>query len=105
MADLEASSALARRLSSAQYFAFVRRLVRAIDQCVIDADGIVGRHADDGVVAFFSPEPSDQNPRPRERVSRPHERSCESPIRSCEPRSDRHTEQESVRLSLSRCLR
>jgi hypothetical protein len=53
MADLEASSALARRLSSAQYFAFVRRLVRAIGQCVIDADGIVGRHADDGVVAFF----------------------------------------------------
>jgi class 3 adenylate cyclase len=53
MADLEASSALARRLSSAQYFAFIRRLVRATDQCVIDADGIVGRHAGDGVVAFF----------------------------------------------------
>jgi class 3 adenylate cyclase len=53
MADLEASSALARRLSSAQYFAFVRRLVRATDQCVIDAGGIVGRHAGDGVVAFF----------------------------------------------------
>jgi class 3 adenylate cyclase len=53
MADLEASSALARRLSSAQYFAFVRRLVRATDQCIIDAGGIVGRHAGDGVVAFF----------------------------------------------------
>ena len=53
MADLEASSPLARRLSTAQYFAFVRRLVRAADRCVVDAGGIVGRHAGDGVVAFF----------------------------------------------------
>ena len=53
MADLEASSPLARRLSAAQYFAFVRGLVRAEDQCIVDAGGIVGRHAGDGVVAFF----------------------------------------------------
>src|SRR6266581_7439885 len=53
MADLEASSPLARHLSSAQYFAFGRRLLRAADRCVIDAGGIVGRHAGDGVVAFF----------------------------------------------------
>ena len=53
MADLEASSPLARHLSSAQYFAFGRRLVRAADDCIIDAGGIVGRHAGDGVVAFF----------------------------------------------------
>jgi class 3 adenylate cyclase len=53
MADLEASSPLARRLSTAQYFAFSRRLVRAADQCIIDAGGIVGRHTGDGVVAFF----------------------------------------------------
>ena len=53
MADLEASSPLARRLSTAQYFAFSRRLVRAADRCIIDAGGIVGRHAGDGVVAFF----------------------------------------------------
>ncbi|HTL86385.1 MAG TPA: hypothetical protein VL856_14460, partial [Acidimicrobiia bacterium] len=53
MADLEASSPLARRLSSAQYFAFNRRLVRTADSCVIDAGGIVGRHAGDGVVALF----------------------------------------------------
>jgi class 3 adenylate cyclase len=53
MADLEASSPLARQLSSAQYFAFGRRLLRAADRCVIDAGGIVGRHAGDGVVAFF----------------------------------------------------
>jgi class 3 adenylate cyclase len=53
MADLEASSPLARRLSSAQYFAFTRRFVRSADDCIIDAGGIVGRHAGDGVVAFF----------------------------------------------------
>jgi class 3 adenylate cyclase len=53
MADLEASSPLARRLSTAEYFSFGRRLVRAADQCVIDEGGIVGRHAGDGVVAFF----------------------------------------------------
>jgi class 3 adenylate cyclase len=53
MADLEASSPLARRLSTEQFFAFGRRLVRAIDACTIDQGGIVGRHAGDGVVAFF----------------------------------------------------
>ena len=53
MADLEASSPLARRRSTAQYFAFGRRLVRAADQCIVDHGGIVGRHAGDGVVAFF----------------------------------------------------
>ncbi len=53
MADLEASSPLARRLSTARYFAFVRGWIRAADRCVVDAGGIVGRHAGDGVVAFF----------------------------------------------------
>jgi class 3 adenylate cyclase len=52
-ADLEGSSSLARRLSTAGYFALGRRLVRAADQCVIDAGGLVGRHVGDGVVAFF----------------------------------------------------
>jgi class 3 adenylate cyclase len=53
MADLEASSPLARQVSTAQYFAFVRRLIRSADRCVLDAGAIVGRHAGDGVVAFF----------------------------------------------------
>jgi class 3 adenylate cyclase len=53
MADLESSTPLARRLSTAKYFAFGRRLVRAFDQCVIDSGGIVGRHTGDGVVGFF----------------------------------------------------
>ena len=52
-ADLEASSPLARRLSTASYFALGRRLVRAADQCVVDAGGLVGRHVGDGVGAFF----------------------------------------------------
>jgi len=52
-ADLEASSPLARRLSTASYFRLGRRLVRAADQCVIDEGGLVGRHVGDGVVAFF----------------------------------------------------
>ena len=52
-ADLEASSPLARRLSTASYFALGRRLTRAADHCVVDAGGLVGRHVGDGVVAFF----------------------------------------------------
>jgi len=53
MADLEASSLLSRRSSAAQYFALIRRLIRGADHCIIDAGGIVGRHAGDGVVALF----------------------------------------------------
>jgi class 3 adenylate cyclase len=52
-ADLEQSAELARRLSTANYFALVRRLVRAADQAMIDWGGLVGRHVGDGVVAFF----------------------------------------------------
>src|SRR5262249_6188284 len=53
MADLEASSLLSRRLSAAQYFALIRRWVRAADHYIIDSGGVVGRHAGDGVVALF----------------------------------------------------
>ena len=52
-ADLEASSPLARRLSTASYFRLGRRLVRAADECVIAEGGLVGRHVGDGVAAFF----------------------------------------------------
>jgi len=52
-ADLEASSPLARRLSTASYFSLGRRMARAADQCVIEAGGLVGRHVGSGVVAFF----------------------------------------------------
>lgn len=53
MADLEASSQLSRRLSTANYFAMGRRLVRAADRCIVDNAGLVGRHAGDGIAAFF----------------------------------------------------
>lgn len=52
-ADLEASAPLSKRISTAQYFAFGRRMVRAVDQCLIDYGGIVGRHAGDGITGFF----------------------------------------------------
>ena len=52
-ADLESSTSLARRLSTASYFSLGRRMARAADQAVIDAGGLVGRHVGDGVVAFF----------------------------------------------------
>ena len=57
-ADLEGSTPLSRRLSTASYFALARRLVRASDRCVIGAGGLVGRHVGDGVVAFFPAETS-----------------------------------------------
>ena len=52
-ADLEASTMLSRTLSTTEYFSLARRLVRAADQCVVDAGGVVGRHLGDGVTAFF----------------------------------------------------
>jgi class 3 adenylate cyclase len=52
-ADLEGSSALARELSTARFFALGRRMVRATDASVVAAGGLVGRHVGDGVVAFF----------------------------------------------------
>jgi class 3 adenylate cyclase len=52
-ADLEGSTRLAKRLPTASYFTLVRRLTRAADRCVVDAGGLVGRHAGDGVAAFF----------------------------------------------------
>jgi class 3 adenylate cyclase len=52
-ADLEASSPLSRRLSTASYFALGRRLVRASDAAIIEAGGLPGRHVGDGTVAFF----------------------------------------------------
>ena len=52
-ADVEASGALSRRLSSAAYFQLIRALTTAMDELVIDREGIVGKHAGDGVTAFF----------------------------------------------------
>ena len=55
-ADLEGSSSLSRRMSTARFFTLGRRLVRAADRSVVEAGGLVGRHVGDGVVAFFPSE-------------------------------------------------
>jgi class 3 adenylate cyclase len=52
-ADLEASGALSRRLPSAAYFSLLRAITTAVDRVVIDGGGIVGKHAGDGMTAFF----------------------------------------------------
>jgi class 3 adenylate cyclase len=52
-ADLEASGALSRRLSSRGYFDLIRDLTDLIDTSVIARDGIVGKHAGDGGSALF----------------------------------------------------
>ena len=52
-ADLEGSAQLSKRLSTATYFALIRRMTRAADKCVINHGGLVGRHIGDGVAAFF----------------------------------------------------
>ena len=52
-ADLQASGALARKLSTAAYFSLIRELTTAVDQVVIERGGIVGKHAGDGITAFF----------------------------------------------------
>ena len=52
-ADLEASGALSRRLSSRGYFDLISGLTGLIDLSVIARDGIVGKHAGDGGSALF----------------------------------------------------
>jgi class 3 adenylate cyclase len=51
--DLQDSSVLSRRLPSGAYFNLVRAITTALDKVVIDHKGIVGKHAGDGVTAFF----------------------------------------------------
>jgi class 3 adenylate cyclase len=52
-ADLQMSGALSRRLPSAAFFKLMRTITSAIDDVVIARQGIVGKHAGDGVTAFF----------------------------------------------------
>jgi class 3 adenylate cyclase len=51
--DLQDSGVLARRLPSGAYFKLVRALTTAIDEYIVEYKGIVGKHAGDGVTAFF----------------------------------------------------
>ena len=52
-ADLQMSGAMSRRLPSAAYFKLIRAITTAIDDVVVRHRGIVGKHAGDGVTAFF----------------------------------------------------
>jgi class 3 adenylate cyclase len=52
-ADIQSSGDLSRHLSSAAYFRLVQRLFTELDQVLIEGSGIVGKHAGDGLSAFF----------------------------------------------------
>jgi class 3 adenylate cyclase len=52
-ADIQASGELSRHLSSAAYFRLVQTLFSDLDRVVYEAKGIVGKHAGDGLSAFF----------------------------------------------------
>ena len=52
-ADLESSGTLSRRLASAAYFRLLREMTTGIDAEVASECGIAGKHAGDGVTAFF----------------------------------------------------
>jgi class 3 adenylate cyclase len=52
-ADLEASGTLSRRLPSPVYFRLVRDIRSVLEAAVADCGGIVGKHAGDGVSAYF----------------------------------------------------
>ncbi len=55
-ADLEASTPLARRLSTETYFRLIRRVMRAVDDLVVGSGGLVGSHVGDGLTAFYPAE-------------------------------------------------
>jgi class 3 adenylate cyclase len=57
-ADLESSGMLSRHLPSALYFSLIRRLTDAMDRAIVQRSGIVGKHAGDGLSAFFLAEDS-----------------------------------------------
>ena len=52
-ADLQDSTALSRRLPSSAYFRLIRAITTASDEVIAGRKGIVGKHAGDGVTAFF----------------------------------------------------
>jgi class 3 adenylate cyclase len=60
-ADLQESGVLSRRLPSAAYFELIRELTTAIDDVIGRYKGIVGKHAGDGVTAFFLADDADSH--------------------------------------------
>jgi class 3 adenylate cyclase len=53
LADVEASGRLSRRLASPVYFRLIADIRTALEAAVADCGGIVGKHAGDGVTAYF----------------------------------------------------
>jgi class 3 adenylate cyclase len=60
-ADLEASGALSRQLPSRVYFSLVRDIRTALEEEVARCGGIVGKHAGDGITAYFLAEQLDSD--------------------------------------------
>ncbi|HEX2084951.1 MAG TPA: adenylate/guanylate cyclase domain-containing protein [Solirubrobacteraceae bacterium] len=52
-ADVEGSTDLSRRMSSAAYFDLICDLTAAVDAAILEHGGVIGKHAGDGVSAFF----------------------------------------------------
>ena len=52
-ADVEGSTDRSRRLPSGRYFDLVTRLNIAVDDAILQEGGIIGKHAGDGVSAYF----------------------------------------------------
>lgn len=52
-ADLEASGALSRQLSSRAYFDLIRAVTDLVDAAVVKHGGLIGKHAGDGASALF----------------------------------------------------
>jgi class 3 adenylate cyclase len=62
-ADLEASGALSRQLPTPVYFRLVRDIRTALEEEVAGSGGVVGKHAGDGVTAYFLAEQLDSDSR------------------------------------------
>ncbi|HEX8205125.1 MAG TPA: adenylate/guanylate cyclase domain-containing protein [Solirubrobacteraceae bacterium] len=61
-ADVAGSTELSKRMSSAAYFELIRHLTERADDEIIEAGGIVGKHAGDGVSAFFLADQAGSSP-------------------------------------------
>lgn len=51
--DVESSGTLSRLMPSAAYFALMQRLAVSTDRVIADNEGVIGKHAGDGLSGFF----------------------------------------------------
>ena len=51
--DVESSGTLSRLMPSAAYFALMQRLAVSTDRVIADNQGVIGKHAGDGLTGFF----------------------------------------------------